>query len=113
MDEDMLRILEDLKLWDDRHEVIRDENGEYAFSIVHRCFRRETWHSLHIAVCTDDVEIERLSFQGENHLTMEDILFQVVEGKRYIDHLERFYDELLSRPTQLARLVDIHFSRRN
>lgn len=41
---------------------------------------------------------------------MQDFFFEVVEGERRVDAIEIALNELSNRKTQIARLVDIHFS---
>lgn len=43
--------------------------------------------------------------------TLFDLLYAVRDGQRLLDRLEAKLDHWMERPSDLARLVDIHFSR--
>jgi hypothetical protein len=72
---------------------------------------------LDAAITQDDMGPKRVMIgfyldesRERSTLTLRDYLFDVENGERLIESLENLLDEELSAPSNLTRLVDIHFS---
>jgi hypothetical protein len=108
---------------------IRDETGLHCYTLALApayglqviCCR--DLERVSVLVYSDDegqwVESARIqqkmlevSVDAPTHWSLIDLLFDVRDDQRYLDSLEEGLDTYLDRKTQLARLVDIHYSRR-